>query len=548
MMTDRLSRFPAYGYVAPTYLLIHAVVIAWWSSRTHMPSYLFMIGAPWLAFLACAWRAARSPKETRSRVILLSIAIAFWGIGMTLAVWSELSGAPDSLADYNDIFYFVYGVPLLLVISHPVHEDQRDPARIWLDGIQVLATALFVYLTLFSYSPASDGSPGPLPAELLERIYNIENGILAFGACLKLAACWKNEVERRFYGQIALYLIFYLVGAGVYNAISVDDAPTGFYDLLPVVPFLVLFTLMAADEKAPYPAPQRGQSNPLALMLDHASPSLFTVALIGLGVWNMQRWFKLSVGAIGLAVLIYVAKNALLHGRYVSTQRSLREARDRLEEMALRDPLTCIPNRRHFDQVFELEWGRAARSRGAISLLMIDLDDFKSLNDRYGHAAGDRCLVKTARALEEMLHRNADLVARYGGEEFAVVLVDSDEHGALLVAERMRAGIAALGIPNPNPRGDFLTASIGVATLRPAPGDLAQTLFDASDAALYAAKDAGRDCVRIHVPSHAPSQVTSPFISELPHAQDPQSLARCGAGVDVGETYKPRANDDQIIV
>jgi diguanylate cyclase (GGDEF)-like protein len=124
---------------------------------------------------------------------------------------------------------------------------------------------------------------------------------------------------------------------------------------------------------------------------------------------------------------------------------------------------------------------------------MVDIDHFKALNDQYGHPYGDQCLTEVAGALRTALTRRSDLLARYGGEEFVAVLVDTDRHSAELVAQRMQAAIRALSIRNETPRGEIVTISIGVATCIASAERTTAALIEASDRALYQAKQNGRN-------------------------------------------------------
>jgi diguanylate cyclase (GGDEF)-like protein len=170
--------------------------------------------------------------------------------------------------------------------------------------------------------------------------------------------------------------------------------------------------------------------------------------------------------------------------------KALEKAMAVIADLARTDPLTGAGNRRLFDEVFALEVGRAARKHSHLSLLLLDLDHFKAINDMAGHLAGDVVLQGVVRAVQSLV-RACDLVARYGGEEFLVLLPETDLAGARALAERLRQRIEE--------EGTFegyegrVTASFGVAT---APeGQNAATLFKRADAALYAAKLGGRNRV-----------------------------------------------------
>ena len=184
--------------------------------------------------------------------------------------------------------------------------------------------------------------------------------------------------------------------------------------------------------------------------------------------------------------------------------RALRESQQQLLETNLvlqrlmnSDGLTGLSNRRHFDEYLEMEWRRSLREQSQLSLLMIDVDYFKSYNDTFGHVAGDEALRQVAGAIREGCSRSSDLAARYGGEEFAMVLPGTSPGGARLLAEKVRRTVESLQISHDQPRpGSHLTVSIGVSTLVPGGGGQTfRVLIEMADQALYQAKNNGRNQV-----------------------------------------------------
>jgi diguanylate cyclase (GGDEF)-like protein len=160
-------------------------------------------------------------------------------------------------------------------------------------------------------------------------------------------------------------------------------------------------------------------------------------------------------------------------------------------ERSVTDPLTQIPNRRYFEEFLEREINRLGRDGACLCLLVIDIDDFKALNDNYGHAAGDEFLKQIARTMKENV-RETDLLARFGGEEFVVVLNGADISGATVLAEKLRTSIAESSfIVDDTMRPRRVTVSIGLAKYQGSQTDL----FNSADAALYRAKDSGKNCV-----------------------------------------------------
>jgi len=176
-------------------------------------------------------------------------------------------------------------------------------------------------------------------------------------------------------------------------------------------------------------------------------------------------------------------------------EMALRSMTERLKLLATTDGLTDLVNRRAFDEALETEVSRSTRSGAPLSLLMIDVDRFKSYNDLYGHQAGDEVLKTVGQCLKMTLKRPADLAARYGGEEFVAILPDTDEDGAFFIADGFRESLKALAIPHQGGDKKVVTASVGIAmTSRDDPISPADLLHRA-DEALYTAKHAGRDRV-----------------------------------------------------
>jgi diguanylate cyclase (GGDEF)-like protein/PAS domain S-box-containing protein len=176
-----------------------------------------------------------------------------------------------------------------------------------------------------------------------------------------------------------------------------------------------------------------------------------------------------------------------------------------LELLATTDALTGLRNRRGFDEILDREWRRTLRTGSPTSLLLLDLDHFKLLNDAYGHAVGDDCLRAVAQAFRRTVRREIDQVFRYGGEELAAILPHTNLDGAIKVAECVCGAIAALRIPHREngPGGGIMTASLGVATAMARDGGTTQmpaALLQAADTALYKAKQLGRNRVEAGTP------------------------------------------------
>lgn len=198
-----------------------------------------------------------------------------------------------------------------------------------------------------------------------------------------------------------------------------------------------------------------------------------------LGDLNFFRSYPFEISELEmienlLAGLLYPLRNTLLYQRAV--------------ESATIDPLTGVRNRAAMDSAMKREIGLALRHKTPLSVILMDIDHFKSINDRHGHLYGDQALKAVAQCAEQSV-RESDMIFRYGGEEFLMLLTGTDLSGAELLAERIRQNIESMS-PQTD-KGIQMTVSLGVTTL--IQGDDINSLFQRMDSALYRAKDAGRN-------------------------------------------------------
>ncbi len=188
--------------------------------------------------------------------------------------------------------------------------------------------------------------------------------------------------------------------------------------------------------------------------------------------------------------------NTELEDKVQQRTQALEEVNHQLEVLSVTDALTRLANRRRFDAVWLDEWQRALRQATPLAVIMLDVDHFKAYNDHYGHQQGDECLRRVGEVLLTTVRRAGELVARYGGEEFVVVLPGTSVIHAMAVAESIRANIQAAGIAHAHSGvAAVVTVSLGVAVGIPTQGDVRDALVHAADAALYRAKDQGRNRV-----------------------------------------------------
>jgi diguanylate cyclase (GGDEF)-like protein len=228
------------------------------------------------------------------------------------------------------------------------------------------------------------------------------------------------------------------------------------------------------------------------------------VILIGLPEADiLARWRADAV--MKLAVVLVLVLTISILGVYLGVEvRKGQRMEYELAQLAFRDGLTGVANRRCFDDAFAREWRRAARDGSALSLLMIDVDHFKHFNDTYGHQRGDEVLKNIARCVSAALKRPGDIVARYGGEEFSLLLPATNATGALALAENVRQAVSDLAIPS-NIAAGRVTVSVGAATAIPNADDDPDALIGAADAALYKAKGYGRNRTVVSVFGSCPT-------------------------------------------
>jgi diguanylate cyclase (GGDEF)-like protein len=199
--------------------------------------------------------------------------------------------------------------------------------------------------------------------------------------------------------------------------------------------------------------------------------------------WYLARLFSLMSASVILAV--FIDEITRLYMR-------VSDLNAKLQRLVSLDGLTGLANRRFFDERLAAEWSRALREQSPISLLMLDIDFFKKLNDRDGHLVGDECIKLVAGVIAAAANRGVDVVARYGGEEYAVILPATNRDGALLVAQRILGGVRDLKIPSGEDYRN-VTVSIGMATALPNARVTALLALKAADDALYASKSGGRN-------------------------------------------------------
>ena len=227
----------------------------------------------------------------------------------------------------------------------------------------------------------------------------------------------------------------------------------------------------------------------------------YNLFILGPGIAIILAGLHLPLAILVILFSVYMVLIAIRgsneYWKALETEFLLEEKTKHLERISQKDGLTGLYNRRYFDAAFELEWKRGGRARTPIAMMICDIDEFKQVNDTFGHLAGDEYLKLVARILLQVFQRETDLIARYGGEEFVVILPGDSLENARGLAERVREMIS-VAILEFESQIIQTTVSLGVAIMTPHHSRERDTLIASADAALYVAKKNGRNQVCVH--------------------------------------------------
>ena len=235
------------------------------------------------------------------------------------------------------------------------------------------------------------------------------------------------------------------------------------------------------------------KGEPLVGKIDPYYDAEGNIGYVSTNKWPLFDKNRNVVGIFGISRDITERKR--IEEQLERTKLALENANIELEKLSNTDELTNIGNRRYFEKTFEKECLRSKRNNSPLSILLIDIDDFKNYNDYFGHLAGDECLKIVAKQISSLARRAADLAARWGGEEFIVLLPETNLSEALIVAENIRNSVQDLALPHPRSRAaNVVTLSLGIASWG---YEEPQELISRADKALYSAKNNGRNRVEI---------------------------------------------------
>jgi len=448
--------------------------------------------ANWLCIAACVWIAQTVPFPTRLRWWLYA---CHFGLGNMAIVFYIVRSLTSSEGPYSPgipmSFFAISAVPLLLAVSCEFDKRETTLVRM-VDAWLVCTMSCFFFVLVFSFVTV-DGATTALGDMYIDRIFDAQKFFLATCALLRLIGTPQGEERRFFFLASSALWIGAIINAVRNRAIMQHNGPV--WDVVLDFQFLLAMVLIVGVYHLPGPLQRYRPSRILTQISRSGSPLFLGISTVLLAITVAH--FHFFVGTVGIivAVVAYGVRTSVIQGQLLQAEEELLAVKSILEEEAVHDGLTGIPNRRGFDRTLEREWHISSRSRRSLALLMIDLDYFKQMNDTYGHYEGDRCLVVIARTLHAALPRAGDFVARYGGEEFVAVLTAIDVRGATDAAQKLCDVVQKLNLPNPGSPYGHVTVSVGVAV-----GDFScapepQVLLLAADEALYKAKQNGRNRV-----------------------------------------------------
>jgi len=422
----------------------------------------------------------------------VAVAVATWATGAFLNLWHELVlGQANEMYRDSMLAFNLAAVPLTFLLA-----CEWQPTGRWLvrsiDALLALALGfayfLFTWAMLTGHAPADETS-----VINMVWLFDAQNVFVAVGALFRWIAA-DEPSERQLFRSLAVYAVAYTVIVFGNNHVAAGDPAFG-----PEIGSLicVAFALLAgfalqrrAADAAPRPAAG------LVHAVRIASPLVLAGALLLVSLFLIRVSYLFGAAGVLLAVLCHSLRSTLSQVRDVERGDRLQRDRTDLQTMAWTDALTGVANRRYLDHALSGAGRRESVASQPLSVLMIDIDHFKQLNDRRGHQAGDACLREVAQALRQALVRPGDVLARYGGEEFIALLQEADSAGSLVVAERLRAAVEALRIEHIGSPAGVVTVSIGAASAASQGEAIAASLVAAADRALYEAKCAGRNQVR----------------------------------------------------
>jgi diguanylate cyclase (GGDEF)-like protein len=454
-------------------------------------------------------RSARG--RIRSFWVLMTTGVGCWWVSN--AIWSYYEiVARINVVDpsIQDIILFLHLIPMMAALATLPHQQRKIPSVMpyTLGMIGVWWMYLYSYVVVpWQYVMPSVARYGGS----FNTLYTLEDVAFIIGLVLLAFKC--TGAWRTLYSRLLLGSLGYTISAHVINA-AIDKRIyyTGSYFDLPLILSIICIGWAASSARTN----DVSEELPEDLEETHSAGWLTRIAFFALlsvpvlAAWSLEfgdlpdvvRDFRVVVSLIAivaLGTLLFFVQRILserLKESLASVNDSLEKlaaAREALQHQATHDSMTGALNRSAIVDALDRELGRASRSESKVAVLMIDLDHFKEINDRFGHHAGDVAIIEASTRMRDSV-RAHDLVGRYGGEEFLAVIPEADYPIAVQIAERIRQELAAKPMKW-NSNEITVTVTIGVALSRP--GDTSEKLLRRADVALYSGKIISRDTIQL---------------------------------------------------
>jgi len=480
-------------YLPIAFLSLQIVVLTCFGPSVSGPAaYTLMMIAPLLAAAAAFRRGRSHAPSIRSSWDAIAWSLAIWAVAAFVNLWQEMIlHRPDEVNRWAMLAFNLAVVPTTFMLASDWQLRGRQLLRV-VDALVALALGYAYFLYTWH---AMNDQAGKLDAGVIDLAWllDLQNLYLSAAGCARWYAA-EDRDERDLFRTYAVYKLLYFVIVLVNDHVFAPNPAYGpEYGTIITLAFAVLagFAL-----RGPSTSPVRPVTPVVVSTVRGGSPILLALALLAASLFLVRVDYLWGCVGILIAVLGLGVRVTLSQVLQMERDNALRRETSALKTIAWTDALTGIPNRLFFTEALARLW-RGERSRERPAILMIDIDHFKLLNDRYGHPAGDGCLQAVAQALRHALVRPDDVLARYGGEEFIVLLRDNPESGVRVVAEKLRAAVGSLAIENLDSPYRIVTVSIGAASAELTDENTAVRLVESADRALYEAKCAGRNRVRL---------------------------------------------------
>ena len=475
------------------FLALQLVVLVFFGPTVTGPAaYILMVTAPLFAAAATLRRGRSHTTSVRFGWYALSLALTIWAVGAFGNLWQEMIlHRQNEMYRTSMLAFNLAVVPTTYLLASDWRLHGRQLLRV-VDALVALALGCAYFQ--YTWSMINDHSaPAEAGVAYLVWLLDLQNLYLAAGAALRWYVA-EDRDERDLFRALAVYTLIYFVIVFINDHYFAGNPAFGpQYGTLVTLAFAVLCSFAL---RAPAAVQVRPVNSNVVRMVRSGSPILLAVALLTASLFLIRVNYLWGCAGILIAVVGIGVRTTLIQVNQIEHREALRREASALQTIAWTDALTGVPNRHFFTEALARAW-RSGRGREQAAILMIDIDHFKLLNDRYGHPVGDGCLRDVARGLQHALVGPEAVLARYGGEEFIVLLRDTPASGAQVVAEQLRAIVQGLHIENVDCPERVVTISIGVAGAELTDEAAALRLVEEADRALYEAKCAGRNQVRL---------------------------------------------------